>query len=61
MSFWRHWNLISLLILLAGAAWIWASRTSPQQTTGGGIPAPMQGFQAPDFELKTLQGDSIHQ
>lgn len=59
MPFLRHWNLFSLLILLAGAAWIWASRTSPQQTTGGGIPAPMQGFQAPDFELKTLQGNSI--
>jgi cytochrome c biogenesis protein CcmG, thiol:disulfide interchange protein DsbE len=59
MSFWRHWNLISLLILFAGVAWIWASRADPQQTTGGGIPAPMQGFQAPDFELNTMQGNSV--
>jgi cytochrome c biogenesis protein CcmG/thiol:disulfide interchange protein DsbE len=59
MSLWRHWNLISLLVLSMGAAWIWASRANPQQTTGGGIPAPMQGFQAPDFELKTLQGNPI--
>jgi cytochrome c biogenesis protein CcmG/thiol:disulfide interchange protein DsbE len=59
MSFWRQWNLISLLILLAGATWIWASRADPQQTTGGGIPAPAQGFQAPDFNLNTMQGGSL--
>jgi cytochrome c biogenesis protein CcmG/thiol:disulfide interchange protein DsbE len=59
MYLWRHWNLISLLILIASAAWVWASRANPQQTTGGGIPAPIQGFQAPDFALNTLQGDRI--
>jgi cytochrome c biogenesis protein CcmG/thiol:disulfide interchange protein DsbE len=59
MSFGRYWNLISVLILALGAAWMWASRADPQQTTGGGIPAPMRGFQAPDFELNTMQGGSL--
>lgn len=58
MSFGRYWNLITLLILAGGAAWIWASRADPKMTTGGEIPAPIQGFQAPDFELNTLQGGS---
>jgi cytochrome c biogenesis protein CcmG, thiol:disulfide interchange protein DsbE len=59
MSFSRHWNLITTLILIASAAWIWASRASQQTTTHGGIPAPIQGFQAPDFKLDTLQGGSM--
>jgi cytochrome c biogenesis protein CcmG/thiol:disulfide interchange protein DsbE len=59
MSFWRYWNMIAALILAAGAAWIWVSRTAPQSTIGSGIPAPIQGFRAPDFELNTLQGGSM--
>jgi cytochrome c biogenesis protein CcmG/thiol:disulfide interchange protein DsbE len=59
VSFQRYWNLIVVLILAASAAWIWASRTNPQSTSSGGIPAPIQGFRAPDFELSTLQGGSI--
>lgn len=59
MSFQRYWNLISILILITSAVWIWASRADPKATTGGGIPAPMQGFQAPDFELNTMQGESV--
>ncbi len=58
MSFGRYWNLITLLILAAGVAWMWASRADPQTTTGGGIAAPVQGFQAPDFELNTLNSGS---
>jgi cytochrome c biogenesis protein CcmG/thiol:disulfide interchange protein DsbE len=59
MSLGRHWNLMTILILAASAAWIWASRTDPQTATNGGIPAPIQGFQAPDFKLDTLQGGSV--
>ncbi len=59
MSFWRYWNLIVVLILAAGGAWIWASRANPWTTTGGEIQSPAQGFHAPDFELNTLQGGSI--
>jgi cytochrome c biogenesis protein CcmG, thiol:disulfide interchange protein DsbE len=59
MSAWRTWNLISALILALGAVWVWASRANLQVTSGGGIPAPVQGFQAPDFELKSLQGESV--
>ncbi|MEJ2598450.1 MAG: TlpA disulfide reductase family protein [Anaerolineales bacterium] len=59
VNFWRYWNLIVVLILAAGAAWIWESRPAPGATTGGEIPSPTQGFYAPDFQLDTLQGGSL--
>jgi peroxiredoxin len=55
----RHWNLFSLVILLAGAGWIWLSKAPPGSTTTGAIPAPRQGFQAPDFSLQNELGDTI--
>jgi peroxiredoxin len=45
------------MILALGAAWIWASSAPPGSTTSGAIPAPHEGFQAPDFELGTLDGE----
>lgn len=53
----RTWSLISSLILIFGAAWIWLSITPEGSTTQGDIPAPQVGFQAPDFELETFAGD----
>jgi thiol-disulfide isomerase/thioredoxin len=46
--------LIKILILLLGGAWIWVSRTAPGSTTNGQIPAPQEGFLAPDFSLPVL-------
>ena len=51
-------KLFSLIILLLGLAWIWASKAPASSVTGGGIPAPRQGFSAPDFTLKSLDGQS---
>ncbi len=50
---------IYVLILLLGSAWIWFSAAPPGTTTSGQIPAPQEGFLAPDFSLQTLDGDTI--
>jgi peroxiredoxin len=47
------------MVLLFTAGWTWASATSPERVTNGKIPAPQQGFLAPDFSLKSNQGNSI--
>lgn len=52
------WIAFSILTLLLGAAWIWYSTAPAGSTTQGNIPAPQQGFLAPDFELTTFNGDS---
>jgi cytochrome c biogenesis protein CcmG, thiol:disulfide interchange protein DsbE len=56
----RIWLLFSLAILLTGAAWTWLSRAQPGKTTAGNIPAPRQGFLAPDFSLSDSTGQTIH-
>ena len=58
-TFRLRWNLFSVIILLAGVGWIWLSKAPPGITTGGDIPAPRQGFKAPDFTLQTLDGQTI--
>jgi peroxiredoxin len=47
------------MLLTAGLAWIFASADRAGISTSGKIPAPQQGFLAPDFELKTLDGESV--
>jgi peroxiredoxin len=46
--------VISILILLAGAAWIQASRQYPYTKSPNQISAPQQGFVAPDFSLNSI-------
>lgn len=58
LTAWR-WSIFSILVLISGAAWIWVSAAAPGDTTAGKIPAPRQGFLAPDFSLLDLQGDRI--
>jgi peroxiredoxin len=55
----KYWTVFSVLILLAGAGWTWANRAAPGSTTAGAVPAPRQGFPAPDFSLETAQGQTI--
>ncbi|MBC8503947.1 MAG: TlpA family protein disulfide reductase [Anaerolineales bacterium] len=45
------------LILLLSAAWIWVSAAPEGSTSAGEIPAPQEGFLAPDFTLETLEGE----
>lgn len=47
-----------LILLLAGALWIWFSRVTPQDALAGSV-APRPGFQAPDFDLPDSQGVQI--
>ena len=42
---------LSILVLLAGIAWIAASADRTGASTAGRIPAPQKGFLAPDFSL----------
>ncbi len=52
-------RLFSVAILIIGATWIFASAPSEGSTTDGKIPAPQVGFLAPEFTLKTINGESI--
>ena len=52
-------RIIYLFILIVGLAWIFVSADRSGNSTSGKIPAPQQGFLAPDFELKTLDGEAV--
>jgi peroxiredoxin len=52
-------RIIYLVILIAGFAWIVASADKSGISTSGKIPAPQQGFLAPDFELNTPEGETV--
>lgn len=45
-----------ILVLVAGAAWILLSADT--NTSNNAMPAPQSGFMAPDFTLKTANGES---
>jgi len=46
-------------LLVTGLGWIWLSAAPQNSTTNGKIPAPQSGFLAPDFNLKTLDGQNV--
>ena len=52
-------RIIYLLVLTLGFAWVLISADKSGASTAGRIPAPQQGFLAPDFELKTPDGESL--
>lgn len=52
-------RIIYSLILLLGLAWIFVSADRSGISTAGQVPAPQQGFLAPDFELKTPTGETV--
>ncbi len=52
-------RILYLVVLIVGLAWIFVSADRSGTSTSGKIPAPQQGFLAPDFELKTLDGESV--
>ena len=54
-----NWTYAYVLVLLAGATWIWLSRAPASEVTQGRIPAPQAGFLAPDFSLATTTGETI--
>src|SRR5512134_3559179 len=48
-----------LMLLGLGLVWIYVSADRSGASTAGEIPAPQQGFLAPDFELKTPAGETV--
>jgi cytochrome c biogenesis protein CcmG/thiol:disulfide interchange protein DsbE len=52
-------RLIYTATLILGLAWIYFSADKSNTSTAGEIPAPQQGFLAPDFEVKTTTGETI--
>jgi len=52
-------KILYSIVLIIGFAWILVSADKSGVSTSGKIPAPQQGFLAPDFELKTLTGETI--
>ena len=55
----KTFRLVSIALLLLGAAWIGISTALPGGTTNPGIPAPQAGFLAPEFTLDTMDGGTI--
>ena len=47
------------IILIAGLVWTFASADRAGISTAGEIPAPRQGFLAPDFTLETIPGGTV--
>ena len=52
-----HWKIFSTLVLACGMAWMGLTAMQSTGTTQGLIPAPRQGFLAPDFNLEDLGGN----
>ena len=48
-----------LMILVLGLVWIYLSADGSGASTAGQVPAPQQGFLAPDFELNTPAGETV--
>jgi peroxiredoxin len=56
-----RWNLLIVLCLTIGLAWIWISRVPSGATAAanGLPPAPAVGHPAPDFTLTTVTGETF--
>jgi len=52
-------RILSVLILLAGLAWIFLRADKIGASTAGRIPAPQKGFLAPEFTLAAPKGEKI--
>lgn len=52
-------RIIYSIILFLGFAWMLASMDKTGASTAGKVPAPQQGFLAPDFELNTPTGETV--
>ncbi len=55
----RNWTAFCILILAFGAGWMIFLPPQPNAVTGGRIPAPGEGFLAPDFALQNMQGQTV--
>ncbi|MGD8821744.1 MAG: redoxin domain-containing protein [Anaerolineales bacterium] len=53
------WLAMVALTAVLGGLWINVNRVPAAETSGGLIPSPRQGFLAPDFTLRSLEGESF--
>ena len=52
-------RIAHVILLALGQVWILLSADKSGTSTSGQIPAPQQGFLAPDFALKTSDGETV--
>lgn len=55
----RRWGALSLAVTALAVGWMALSAVPSSATTGGRIPSPKEGFQAPEIRLEDLTGSSI--
>jgi cytochrome c biogenesis protein CcmG/thiol:disulfide interchange protein DsbE len=55
----NHWKSFSSLVLVCGLIWIVLTSMQSTGTSQGLIPAPRQGFLAPDFSLQDMAGNQV--
>ena len=55
-----RWSLLTLSVLLLGLAGLYISAVPSSETTAGLIPAPREGFLAPDFMLLSLEREELN-
>ena len=56
-----RWNILIVVLLIAGLAWIWVNRLPAGNASAAGAlpPAPAVGHPAPDFTLTTAAGETF--
>jgi len=55
----NRYTILSVLVLVVGAGWIWLTRVQPGSATSGDISAPRPGFIAPAFKLDSHTGETF--
>jgi len=55
----NRWYLFFVALLIAGPFWLWTSRLPVTANPGELTPAPAVGRVAPDFTLKTVEGETV--
>jgi peroxiredoxin len=56
-----RWNILIVVLLIVGLAWIWVNRLPAGDASAAGAlpPAPAVGHPAPDFTLTTAAGETF--
>ena len=55
----KYQIIISILVIILAAAWVWQSRTPDGENESSNVMMPRHGFLAPDFTLQTIDGEVI--
>ena len=55
----QNWTLFSIIVLAVSLGWIAFTAPAGGSITNGKIPAPREGFLAPEFALQDAQGQTV--